>query len=275
VKRAIHQKHGDAWIDVLLVVAILIALLPLLWILITSFKGRFDIAAKPLKFLFQPTLQNFLTVFVSDKFLKYFQDSAIIAACSTLASLFLGSMAAYSISRYKVGGNFLPFWILSQRMLPPIAIILPVYILMSHLGLLDTYYSIIILHTLLNLPFAVWLMTGFFREVPEAVDEAAILDGCGPFSALFRVVLPIVAPGLVATGVFCLLTSWNEFLFSLVLSGRTVKTLPVAVAFYVTDRDILWGPMTAVGITATIPIVIFTIAIQKHLVRGLSYGAVK
>ncbi len=270
-----RRRHGDGWIDVLLVVAILAALLPLLWIVVTSFKGRFDIAAKPLKFLFQPTLENYRTVFVSDRFLKYFQDSAIIAAGSTIVSLALGSMAAYSMSRYRVGGKFLPFWVLSQRMLPPIAIILPVYILMSRLGLLDTYYAIIIMHTLINLPFVVWLMTGFFREVPEAVDEAAIMDGCGPFAAFFRVVLPIVVPGLLATGVFCILTSWNEFLFSLVISGRTVKTLPVAVAFYVTDRDILWGPMTAVGVTATIPIVIFTIAIQKHLVRGLSYGAVK
>jgi len=274
MKRATH-RHGDAWIDVVMVVAIIAVIAPLLWVLATSFKGRFDIAAKPLKFLFQPTLENYATVFVSDRFLKYFQDSAIIAFGSTIVSLFLGSMAAYSLTRYRVGGNFLPFWILSQRMLPPIAIILPVYILMRNLGLLDTYYAIIIMHTLLNLPFVVWLMTGFFREVPEAIDEAAVIDGCGPFSAFLRVVLPIVVPGMLATGVFCILTSWNEFLFSLVLSGRAVKTLPVAVAFYVTDRDILWGPMTAVGITATIPIVIFTIAIQKHLVRGLSYGAVK
>jgi multiple sugar transport system permease protein len=274
MKRAM-RRHGDAWIDIVMVVAIVVVIAPLLWILATSFKGRFDIAAKPLKFLFQPTLENYGTVFVSDRFQQYFKDSAIIAVGSTVISLFLGSMAAYSLTRYRVGGNFLPFWILSQRMLPPIAIILPVYILMSNLGLLDTYYAIIIMHTLLNLPFVVWLMTGFFREVPEAIDEAAVIDGCGPFSAFFRVVLPIVVPGLLATGVFCVLTSWNEFLFSLVLSGRTVKTLPVAVAFYVTDRDILWGPMTAVGITATIPIVIFTIAIQKHLVRGLSYGAVK
>jgi multiple sugar transport system permease protein len=269
------RRHGDVWIDIVMIAAIIVVIAPLLWVLATSFKGRFDIAAKPLKFLFQPTLENYGTVFVSDRFLKYFRDSAIIALGSTTVSLFLGSMAAYSLTRYRVGGNFLPFWILSQRMLPPIAIILPVYILMRNLGLLDTYYAIIIMHTLLNLPFVVWLMTGFFREVPEAIDEAAVMDGCGPFSAFFHVVLPIVVPGLLATGVFCVLTSWNEFLFALVLSGRTVQTLPVAVAFYVTDRDILWGPMTAVGITATIPIVIFTIVIQKHLVRGLSYGAVK
>ena len=239
--------------------------------MMASTRGR---SAKPLKFLFQPTLDNYRTVFLSDRFLRYFSSSAIIALSSTLISLFFGSMAAYSITRHRTGGDFLPFWILSQRMLPPIVIILPVYILMRNLGLLDTYWSII-MHTLINLPFAIWLMTGFFREVPEAIDEAAVIDGCSIFKAYFRIILPIVTPGLLATGIFCLVASWNEFLFALVLSGRTVTTLPVATAFYVTDRDILWGPMTAVGVTAMIPIIVFTLVIQKYLVRGLSYGAVK
>jgi len=160
-------------------------------------------------------------------------------------------------------------------MFPPIAIILPIYIIMRKLHLLDSYYAIIIMHTLVNLPFVVWLMSGFFREVPNEIDEAAKIDGCSVFTAFIRVILPIVLPGLLATTVFCLITSWNEFLFALVLSGRNVTTLPVASAFYVTDRDILWGPMAAVGVTASIPIIIFTILIQKHLVRGLTYGAVK
>jgi multiple sugar transport system permease protein len=270
-----RQAREEIWIDILLAIAVLAVLFPLLWILATSLKGRFDISAKPLKLLFQPTLENYRTVFLTDRFLRYFSSSAIIAVCSTLLALFFGSMAAYSISRYKTGGNFLSFWVLSQRMLPPIAIILPIYILMRSLGLMDTYYSIIIMHTLINLPFTIWLMTGFFREVPDSIDEAAKIDGCSIWKAYFRIILPIVTPGLLATGIFCLIASWNEFLFALVLSARTVTTLPVATAFYVTDRDILWGPMTAVGVTAMIPIIIFTLLIQKYLVRGLSYGAVK
>ncbi|MEI6158134.1 MAG: carbohydrate ABC transporter permease, partial [Atribacterota bacterium] len=158
---------------------------------------------------------------------------------------------------------------------PPIAIILPIYILMQRIHLIDTYASIIIMHILFNLPFAVWLMSGFFREVPVEIDEAAMLDGCSVFGAFFRILLPVVVPGMLATTVFCLITSWNEFLFALILSGRHVKTLPVAAAFYVTDRDILWGPMAAVAVIASIPIIIFTFLIQKHLVRGLSYGAIK
>jgi multiple sugar transport system permease protein len=268
-------NRNALWVDILLLFIVIIVLFPLIWILITSLKGRFEIGANPPRIFFKPTLENYETVFVHDLFYRYFKDSIIIALSSTALALLLGTMSAYSITRYKVGGNFLPFWIISIRMFPPIAIILPVYILMRKLGLLDTYYSIIIMHTLLNLPFVVWLMSGFFKEIPNEIDEAAMIDGCSIFSAFFRVVLPLVVPGILATAVFCLITSWNEFLFSLVLSGRNVKTLPVAAAFYVTDRDILWGPMASVGVTASIPIIIFTIIIQKHLVRGLTYGAIK
>jgi len=272
-KHTYNREH--MWVDIILIFVVLLVLLPLIWILLTSFKGRFDIASSPPKIFFQPTIENYHTVFFRDNFHQFFKDSLIIAVSSTGLALFLGSMAAYSMTRFHVGGNFLPFWVLSIRMFPPIAIILPIYIIMRKLHLLDTYYAIIIMHTLLNLPFVVWLMSGFFNEVPNEVDEAAKIDGCSVFTAYFRVILPIVMPGLLATTVFCFITSWNEFLFALVLSGRNVTTLPVAAAFYVTDRDILWGPMAAVGVTASIPIIIFTIIIQKHLVRGLSYGAVK
>jgi multiple sugar transport system permease protein len=146
---------------------------------------------------------------------------------------------------------------------------------MIRLGLLDTYLAVIIMHTLLNLPFAVWLMNGFFQEVPTEIHESAMIDGCSVFKSFFRIMLPIVRPGITATAIFCLVASWNEFLFAMILSGRKITTLPVATAFYITDRDILWGPMAAVGVTASIPIVVFTILIQKHLVRGLTYGAVK
>lgn len=268
-------RRSQLWVDVLLIAVVIVVLFPLVWILLTSFKGRFEIAAYPPKIFFKPTFENYQTVFLRDNFHQFFKDSFIIAVCSTGLALFLGSMAAYSMTRYRVGGSFLPFWILSIRMFPPIAIILPIYIIMRKLHLLDTYYAIIIMHTLVNLPFVVWLMSGFFREVPIEIDEAAMIDGCSIFSAYMRVVIPIVIPGLLATTVFCLITSWNEFLFALVLSGRNVTTLPVSAAFYVTDRDILWGPMAAVGVSASIPIIIFTILIQKHLVRGLTYGAVK
>ncbi len=268
-------KSRDLWIDVVVLFVVILVLFPIVWTFLTSIKGRFDVSAMPPKLLFTPTTENYRKVFIEDGFYRYFKDSIIIALISTVIAVFLGTMAAYGLVRYRVGGKFLPFWILSTRMLPPIAIILPIYILMQRVRLIDTYASIIIMHVLLNLPFAVWLMSGFFREVPSEIDEAALLDGCSVFGAFIRILFPVVIPGVLATTVFCLITSWNEYLFALILSGRNVKTLPVAAAFYVTDRDILWGPMAAVAVVASIPIIIFTLLIQKHLVRGLSYGAIK
>jgi len=261
--------------NILLILIVIFVLFPFIWIFLTSFKDRFEIASAIPRFLFKPTFENYKQIFLVDGFLQFFKDSIIIAVISTSFAVFFGSMAAFSITKYRVGGNFLSFWILSMRMFPPIAIIIPVYILMIRLNLLDTYAAVVIMHTLVNMPFAVWLMNGFYQEVPTEIHESAMIDGCSVFRSFFTIIFPVVKPGIIATSIFCLITSWNEFLFSLILSGRRITTLPVATAFYVTDRDILWGPMAAVGVTAMVPIIIFTILIQKHLVRGLTYGAVK
>ena len=268
-------KDGSVIVDVILILILLVFVFPLLWNLITSFKDKFDIASAPPRIIFPPSWDNYRTVFADYHFLKYFRDSAIIAVSATVVALLFGSMAAYSIDRFKTGGKFLPFWILSNRMFPPVAIILPVFIIMRTLRLLDSYIGVILIYILLNLPFSVWLMWGFFREIPKEIDEAGYIDGCSILGVFFRLIIPVALPGIVATAIFCLITSWNEFLFALVLSGRHVTTVPVASAFFITDRDILWGPMAAVGVTASIPIVVFVILVQKHLVRGLSYGAVK
>lgn len=270
-----RRRVPELLTNLFLLLAVIFVIFPFLWILLTSFKGRFEIASLVPHFFFKPTIENYHQIFVVDRFLSFFQDSLVVAAASTALAVFFGSMTAFSLTKYRVGGNFLPFWILSLRMFPPIAIILPVYIIMIRLGLLDSYLAIIIMHTLLNLPFAVWLMNGFFQEVPTEIHESAMIDGCSVLKSFFRIMLPIVRPGITATAIFCLVASWNEFLFAMILSGRKITTLPVATAFYVTDRDILWGPMAAVGVTASIPIIVFTILIQKHLVRGLTYGAVK
>ncbi len=152
-------KARDRWIDVLVFLVVILVLFPIVWTFLTSIKGRFDISAMPPKLLFTPTIENYRKVFIEDGFYRYFKDSIIIALIATVIAIFLGTMTAYGLVRYRVGGKFLPFWILSTRMLPPIAIILPIYILMQRIKLIDTYASIIIMHVLLNLPFAVWLMS--------------------------------------------------------------------------------------------------------------------
>lgn len=262
-------------LNLILIIVTVVVLFPIFWTLLTSLKDRLDIACYPPLLLFKPTLESYKQVFFRDNFIQYFINSLVIGVSSTLISLGMGSLTAYSMSRYKTGGKNFSFWVLSMRMLPPIAIILPVYILMSTLRWLGTYQALVAMHVLLNLPFAVWLMKGFFDEIPTAVDEAALIDGCSPWSVYWRIVIPIAMPGLLATAIFCLITSWNEFLFALLLSGIKTKTLPVATAGYITDREICWGPMATVAITASAPIILFMVLIQKHLVRGLSYGAIK
>ena len=253
----------------------LITLFPIIWILITSFKPTIDIPAYPPKIIFHPTLEHYERAFSRSGFLNSFLDSTLIAVIVMLLSVTLGSMCAYSLARFNVGGKNFRFWILSQRMFPPVALILPLYILMRRLHLLDTYFALILTHTVINLPFTVWLMRGFIIDLPKEIDEAALIDGCSIWQVFWRIIFPVVKPGLVAAAIFALITSWNEFLFAMILTGGGVKTVPLVAAEVITDKEVLWGPMSAIGTMAAIPIIIFTLFVQKYIVRGLSYGAVK
>jgi multiple sugar transport system permease protein len=253
----------------------LITLFPIIWILITSVKPTIDIPAYPPKIMFQPTLEHYDRAFSRSGFFSSFLDSTLIAVVVMLLSVTLGSMCAYSLARFNTGGKNFRFWILSQRMFPPVAMILPLYILMRRLHLLDTYFALIITHTVINLPFTVWLMRGFIIDLPKEIDEAALIDGCSIWQVFWRIIIPVVKPGLVAAAIFALITSWNEFLFAMILTGGVVKTVPLLASEVITDKEVLWGPMSAIGTMAAIPIIIFTLFVQKYIVRGLSYGAVK
>jgi len=253
----------------------LIVLFPIIWILLTSVKPTIDIPAYPPKIFFKPTIEHYGRAFSRSGFLGSFLDSTLIAVVVMLLSVTLGSMCAYSLARFNVGGKNFRFWILSQRMFPPVAMILPLYILMRRLHLLDTYMALIITHTVVNLPFTVWLMRGFIIDLPKEIDEAALIDGCSIWQVFWRIILPVVKPGLVAASIFALITSWNEFLFALILTGGEVKTVPLVASEVITDKEVLWGPMSAIGTMTAIPIIIFTMFVQKYIVRGLSYGAIK
>ncbi|HYJ46382.1 MAG TPA: carbohydrate ABC transporter permease, partial [Pyrinomonadaceae bacterium] len=187
--------------------------------------------------------------------------------------------AAYGLARFRLPlklNTRLSLWILSTRMFPPIVTAVPLFLMMSDLRLLDTLTALIIVYTAFNLPFVVWMMRGFFNEVPRELEEAARVDGDTRLGALRRVVLPLVAPGLAATAIFCLIISWNEFLFALTLTQTdAAMTLPVGIAGRVTQYEIKWGVMSAAGVVAMVPILVFALSVQRHLVRGLSLGAVK
>ena len=265
---------------VLVTLAVVAALLPVYWMITISLKSEVDQFALPPKwFIFNPTLAHYHDAFVERSFGRYLLTSAIVAVLSTAIAVVLGTLAAYALSRFRLPRKLnkrVALWILSTRMFPPIVTAVPLFLLMSDLRLLDTMASLVIVYAAFNLPFVVWMMRGFFNEIPRDLEEAARVDGDSRLSALRRVILPLAAPGLAATAVFCLIISWNEFLFALTLTQTdAAMTLPVGIAGRVTQYEIEWGAMSAAGVVAMIPILIFALAVQRHLVRGLSLGAVK
>ena len=264
----------------LLVLALVLALAPVYWMITISLKIEVDQFAVPPKwFWFAPTLQHYYEAFVTRSFGQYLLTSAIVAVVSTLFALVIGTLAAYALTRFRLPYDLdrrLSLWILSTRMFPAIVTAVPLFLMMRDLRLLNTKASLIIVYTGFNLPFVVWMMRGFFAEVPRDLEEAALVDGDSRLGALVRVVLPLVSPGLAATAVFCLIVSWNEFLFALVLTQTDASmTLPVGIAGRVTQFEIKWGVMSAAAVVAMMPIMIFALAMQRYLVRGLSLGAVK
>ncbi len=264
----------------LLVAALVFTVAPVYWLLTISLKTEVDqFASPPAWFLFSPTLEHYYDAFVSRSFGQYLMTSAIVAVASTAAALVIGTLAAYSLARFRLPYNLdnkLSLWILSTRMFPAIVTAVPLFLMMRDLRLLNTKLALVIVYTAFNLPFVVWMMRGFFAELPRDLEEAALVDGDSRIGALWRIVLPLVAPGLAATAVFCLIVSWNEFLFALVLTQTDeAMTLPVGIAGRVTQYEIKWGVMSAAGAVAIVPILVFALAVQKYLVRGLSMGAVK
>lgn len=263
-----------------IVLALLAAVIPVYWMLTISLKNEVDqFAVPPLWFSFSPTLAHYRDAFLTRSFGQYLITSAIVSTGSTICALIIGTLAAYALARFRMPRRLdrkLALWILSTRMFPPIVTAVPLFLMMRDLGLLNTRLALIILYTGFNLPFVVWMMRGFFLEIPRELEDAAMIDGDSRMGALRRVLLPLVAPGLAATAVFCLIISWNEFLFALVMTQTDeAMTLPVGIAGRVTQYEIKWGVMSAAGIVAMLPILVFALAVQKYLVRGLSLGAVK
>jgi multiple sugar transport system permease protein len=264
----------------LCLMAVLAALAPVYWMMTISLKTEIDqFSVPPRWILFSPTLAHYRDAFTARSFGQYLLTSAVVSLLATACAMVLGTLAAYALSHFRLPHRLdkhFALWILSTRMFPPIVTVIPLFLMMRDVRLLNTRFSLIIVHTAFNLPFVVWMMRGFFSEIPRDLEEAARVDGDSRLGALRRVVLPLVAPGLAATAVFCLIISWNEFLFALVLTQTdAAMTLPVGIAGRVTQYEIKWGVMSAAATAAMMPILIFALAVQRYLVRGLSLGAVK
>ena len=258
------------------ILAVILSLAPIVYLFITSFKPAELTFAVPPVWNFTPTLKNYTDVFVGGKFAKYFVNSLVVALCTTTIALALGVFAGYGFARFRFRGvGVLRLGALVPQMLPPITIIVPLYILFNTLGLVDTRWALIISYLTFIIPLSIWMMTGFFADVPEELEESAMIDGCTRLGAMVRISLPIITPGLAATAILGFIYAWNEFLYAVILTGRDARTLPVTITSFMTNKAILWGRIAAAGSLVLLPVLIFALLAQRYLVRGLSRGAIK
>ena len=256
-----------------------IALIPILWIILTSFKSFISIMSS--EWLFKPTLKNYKNIFFErgTDYPRYFLNSTIVATITTFLSVIVGTFGAYSLSRLKVpfkADKVMLGWLLFVRMIHPIALAIPFFIIIYNIGIYDTKIALIAVYTTMNLPFTIWMLKGFFEEVPISIEDAALIDGCSRFQVFYKVALPLIAPGVAATAIFCFMLSWNEFLIALILTSSPQSvTLPVGMARLSQQYFVKWGEMSASAAVYVIPIFVFTCIVQKHLIRVMTFGAVK
>jgi len=297
------------WIaGTLVVLYAVITLMPLLWILATGFKTPADAIAYPPRIVFEPTLEGYVNLFTQrtrqtseflannppqtwydeivrqydmvivgpSKFGERFLNSVIIGFGSTFLSVFLGTLAAYAFSRFKIPlADDLLFFILSTRMMPPIAVAIPIFLMYRQLGLSDTHLGMILLYTAVNISLAVWLLKGFIDEIPREYEEAALIDGYTRFQAFYKVVLPQAATGIASTAIFCLIFAWNEYAFAVLLTSATAQTAPPFIPTIIGVGGLDWPAVAAGATLFLLPVMIFTILLRKHLLRGITFGAVR
>ncbi len=274
---------------VLIVMVLLITLFPVWWIVMISLKTSDQALTIPPKLIFKPTLENYRSVLfgaaqnssgrwvpTTKEFLSQAANSLAICLTSTFLALIAGVPAAYALSKFRFKKKQeISFFILSTRFMPPIVVVIPLFLLYRQLGLMDTRLGLIILYTFISLSLVIWMMKGFFDDMPVELIESARVDGCSRLGALFKVAIPVTRQGIVASAILTLIGTWNEFLFAVIFTSKNAKTVTLSVMGYVTIREVAWANMAAAGILITIPVLIFTIITQKHLVQGLTSGAVK
>lgn len=260
----------------LVLISIIAFIFPIYWMIATSLKVQVDAFSTIPKWFFSPTFKNYSVILFERNFLHFMLNSLIIGVISTSLALLFGCGIAYPYARYNLPRTKdVMTWILSLRIIPPIVSILPLYLLFSKLNLLDNFISFIVMYTFMNLPLAVWLMYGFFKDIPKELEESALVEGCNRFTSFFWVILPVIGPGLVSSGLLSFIFSWNEFLFANILSGPNISTAPVGLNEYSTPVSVLWGLISAAGTVIILPVAIITVIVQKHMIRGLTMGAVK
>ena len=272
-----QNKTTDILAYVIVVAILLWTVLPLYWLVITAFKPLEEFMAYPPTFWpGQWTLDNFVEGLVRQQGAPSIWDSAVIAVGTFVLSIAVGVPAAYSIARFKTGGPDLSFTILSMRFMPPIVPAVAFFLIAARLRILDTYLLLILVNSMANIPFVVWIMKGFFEEIPYSIEEAAQVDGASWLRLFWDHVLPLAAPGLVAVSLFCIIFAWNELLFATLLTGRNIQPFTKVVpGVNIGHVEPHWGAIAALGLLVIIPIVILAFYLQKYIVRGMTYGAIR
>lgn len=251
-------------------------LFPIYWIGKTSLQRPVDAIASPPVWLFVPTFANYAKVLGDRAVLGYFVNSTIVGLGATAIGLLFGLPTAYVLARFAFRGRAdYDFWVLSTRMTPPVAMLIPFFIMYQRLGLQNTHLGLMLIHVSITLAVVIWVMKGFFADLPRELEEAALIDGCGYWQAFRHIVLPLALPGVAATAILCFLFSWNEFLFALVLGGRNVRTVPVGLYTFVGYQEVRWAELSAAAIVMLVPVLAFVLIFQRQLIRGLTLGAVR
>ena len=261
---------------IIVVILLFWALGPVAWMLLTSIKPDTLVAAMPPAWIFQPTLANYAALLQSSDFQRYLANTLIVATVTSTLAATIGFLSAYAFTRFQFrGATALPLFYLVVRMVPRITLVLPLYVIFTQLHLLNTRAALIVAYTTFALPFGIWMMIGFLKELPIDLEEAAAVDGCNRWQILQKVVVPLASPGIAVTAIFAFLLGWNEFLFSLILAGPDSRTLPVLIASFDTDRGVLWGQFSAAAVAIMLPVAAFALLLQRRIVSGLTMGAVK
>lgn len=264
-------KNTGFW--TLLVVVLFFTMFPFLYMVLSSFKENVDLFNLEKFLVFKPTLKNYVDVFTRYSFCRPLMNTTIIAVSSTLLSLVIGVPAAYSIARFKQ--KAFSVIILAVRIIPGIMFLVPWYLLFTKIGLSGTYTSLILCYMLLALPYIVWIMIPFFEKLPQELEESAMVDGCMRLQAFYRIMLPVAVPGIMTATILVFISSWNTFIFGLILGTSKTQPLPVAIFSFISYTEVNWGGLMAAAVVITLPIIVIALILQKYIVAGLTAGAVK
>ena len=264
------------WVYLIIIAVCVFNVLPYLWVVMTGFMDKSAASSTSPQWIFTPSIEAFEFLIAEKGIMKNFMNSLIVAVSSTFFSVTIGMFCAYAIARYDfTGRDDVSFWVLTNRMMPPVAVLIPIFVTFQTLKLLDTLLGLIILYTAMQLPFVVWMLTGYFRDIPRRYEESAMVDGDTWFQAFRKVTLPLMMPSITATAIFVMILSWNEFAFATFLTSTEAKTMPPAIMAYSIGANIEWNVLGAAVVLITAPLILFVLVMQRHLINGLSQGVAK